>query len=285
MEKSVLVTGATGFIGRAAVVALRADGWAVTQGLRDAAPSPRASGAAIHLDLNRPDEIIDMASRMRFDAIVHLGAKVSFAVEQGSDLFVPNVLSTGAIAYLAKTWQVPLVFASSVAVHGVRSEQIDLHTAIHTDTPYGKSKWLGEQLISAAGVPACILRIAGVFGAGGPAHLSLNRAIDEAIKGDLPSLTGTGEALRNYLYVKDAADAIVFALRNRVEGVHLLAGNEVLSIKEILANLCDVFLSGKHPLIQSGNTGAHQVIKASAAFPTPRGFSDAFADIRIAGKS
>ena len=139
---------------------------------------------------------------------------------------------------------------------------------------------LTEQLIAASGARHCILRIAGVFGSGGPSHLGLNCAIDVASNGTPPLMIGSGKALRNYIYVKDAAEAIVCALREGIEGVHLLAGHEVLSISEMMRALCDIYLPGRHPAIKDGPEASNQVIKPSDFLPRTRGFRDALADMR-----
>ena len=45
------------------------------------------------------------------------------------------------------------------------------------DTDYGRSKWLAERNIDQSGCRAVSLRLSGLFGRSGPAHLGLNRAL------------------------------------------------------------------------------------------------------------
>lgn len=275
--KTVLVTGATGFIGRATVSALADTGWRITQGSRSAGESTEE---VVRLDLSEPATLVTLAKGARFDAIVHLGARVGLSGGAEPDMFVSNALSTGYLAYLAKLWDAHLIFASTAIVHGVRNETINPDSPICPDTAYSKSKWLGEQLLEASNAKHCVLRIAGVFGSGGPAHLGLNRAIDSAIKGEPPLQVGSGETLRNYVYVKDVAEAIVYALEQNLEGAHLLAGHEVLSISEMLQKICDIFLPGMHPVVEDGAQALNQVITPSIFLPRTRGFHDALIDIR-----
>jgi UDP-glucose 4-epimerase len=195
-------------------------------------------------------------------------------------MFVPNVLSTGCLAYLATLWDAHLIFASTAIVHGVMNETIDLDSPVSPDTAYAKSKWLGEQLLAASNAKHCILRIAGVFGCDGPAHLGLNRAIDGAIKGEPPLQIGSGAALRNYVYVKDVAQAIVYALQERLVGTHLLSGHEVVSVSEMLQQVCDTFAPGLHPVIKDGPQAFNQVITPSIFLPKTREFREALNDIR-----
>jgi UDP-glucose 4-epimerase len=274
----VLVTGATGFIGRATVASLVQAGWVVTGGVRSAARSPE--NGQIYLDLNNPAEILALESGVRFDAIVHLGAHVGWSAATEVEMFAPNVLTTGCLAFLARQWNAHLVYASTAIVCGVKSERINASTPVSADTGYAQSKRLGEQLIEAAYVPHCILRIGGVFGSNGPSHLGLNRAIDGALKGSPPMQSGTGIALRNYIYVKDVAEAIVFVLQQRLEGTHFLSGSEVTSINQMLQTICDTLLPGQQPAVTEGPEPMSQVIEPSRDLPKSRGFREALTDIK-----
>lgn len=276
--RTVLVTGATGFIGRATVAALTEAGWQVTQGSRLACET--LEQGTVYLDLANPETLLDLAKATRFDAIVHLGTHVGWSGESEADMFVSNVLSTGYLAYLAKLWDAHLIFASAAIVHGVRNEAIDSNSKICTDTPYAKSKWLGEQLLAASNVKHSVLRIAGVFGSNGPTHLGLNRAIEGAIRGEPPLQIGSGKALRNYVYVKDVAQAIVHALQVRLIGSHLLAGHEAISINNMLQQVCDILTPGLHPTIKDGPEALNQVIAPSIFLPKTREFREALNDIK-----
>jgi len=276
--KTVLITGATGFIGRATVAALTEAGWQIVQGVRTD-DGTLASGT-VHLDLADPATILVLAKGPRCDAIVHLGARVGLSGEAESEMFTPNVLATGCLAYLCNLWGAHLIYASTAIVHGVRNETINSDSPVCPDTAYARSKWLGEQLIEASNARHCILRIAGVFGNDGPAHLGLNRAIEGAIRGEPPVQFGSGSALRNYVYVKDVAQAIIYALQKSVTGAHLLAGHDVLPVKEMLGQVCAAFAPGLHPVIKEGAQALDQVITPSESLPQTRGFLDALIDIR-----
>ena len=277
-QKKVLITGATGFIGRATVEALEFTGWKVVKASRSVKLS--SEEGFIYLDISSPEKIMALANEYHFDAIVHLAAMVDLSNDTEPDMYIPNVLSTGCLAYLAKLWDAHLIYASTAIVHGVKNESIKSDSPICTDTAYAKSKWLGEQLISSAQIKHCILRIVGVFGCDAPTHLGLNRAIDGAIKGEPPVQIGSGEALRNYIYIKDVALAIQFALDKHLEGIHLLAGQKIVSIADMLQQICDTFLPGSHSVIMDGATANNQVVSPSSALPKTRGFNEALIDIK-----
>ena len=278
LSKSVLITGASGFIGRSTVLALQSQGWKVVQGSR--IKSLENYNSVVHLDLADPKSIMTLAAGPRYDAIVHIGAYIGWSSSDESAMYLCNVLSTGYLAYLASVWNAHMIFTSAAIVHGLLSEYIDLNTPVCLDNSYAKSKWLGEQLIHTANPKSCILRIAGVFGHQGPIHLGLNRAIAMAIKGSPPKQVGLGTALRNYIYVKDVAQSICYALDHNLDGVHLLAGSEQLSVCEMLNKVCEVISPSIRPIIEPGLEVKNQLIKSSTALPEARSFLDSLVDIR-----
>jgi len=279
MVEAVLVTGASGFIGRQTVSSLEKAGLHVIRGVR----RPEGEGGLsnfVKIDLNDPSQILSLKDNLRCDAIVHLGALVGLTGETDAELFVPNVLSTGCIACLAKYWDAHLVFASTAMVHGMNAERIQVGSPLNPDTPYGRSKMLAEQLLQASGVKCCILRIAGVFGLNGPDHLGLNRAIASALHGKPPVQIGSGQALRNYVYVKDVAEIITYAIKMDLTGVHLVAGHQLTSVSQMLQLVCDTYLPGKQPFIIDGPEATDQIVTPSTALPKTRSFHDALIDIQ-----
>ncbi len=275
MRGKVFITGANGFLGRSTVSALEQDKWQVYKGLRS-----QTSNNSILLDLENPKEILELEHKYKFDTIIHLATKVGFNSVSSAELYIPNVLSTACLLFLAKQWNAKFIFASASIVCGVRSKLINSLSEIKADTPYGYSKWLAEELISASKVNSCILRFCGIFGDGGPSHLGLNRAIAQAKNKQLPQIIGEGKSRRNYIYVKDAATSIAASLSNNLQGMHFVAGSETLTISEMMHQLCEVFLPHQKPRSVSGRAATDQVVEPSLALPPSRSFREALQDIK-----
>ncbi|MFA5800454.1 MAG: NAD(P)-dependent oxidoreductase [Candidatus Peribacteraceae bacterium] len=275
MARTVIVTGAAGFLGKAVVRRLKKDGYLVL-------PLDRVKTGEtkeIIIDLADKDLFANLSKLPKADAIVHLAAVVAFE-DKENNLFVPNVIATAELARWAKDLGAYFIFASSITVHGVKTALIDRSTGINPDTAYARSKWLGEELVRAAGLDHLILRISGIYGQNGPAHLGLNRAIDQALRGKAPTLVGAGEAKRNYVYVNDLAAMIADAVGRKITGTHLAAGPEPVTIADLLKDICAILLPGQDPIRQKGETGADQIIEPSPELLAGRSFRQALEEIK-----
>lgn len=275
--RSVLVTGAAGFLGRAVVAAADAAGWAVWPVVHHATGFPRE----IVAEFDAPTFGQLVRELPRVDAVVHLGARVGWGGLPPAALLAPNVLASGHLAAWARHRGAYFVYASAAIVCGVQTPRIDAATPLHPDTAYGCSKWLGEETVRMAEVEGAILRFAGIFGGGGPSHLGLNRALQAATQGEVPSIHGDGEGRRNYIYVHDAAACIMTCLNRRVTGIHLAAGPAALTIAEMVQAICDEFLGGRPPGRSRGDPARDQVVVPSPDLPPGRDFRDALRDISL----
>jgi len=112
-----IVTGASGFIGRELVTALRAEGHEVAA--LDIAPAG-ASGEAMRCDVTQWHEALAAFIRYRPDTVFHLGAMISTPAEANPQLaFDVNVGGTFNLLELSRQFEVgTFVYASTVAVYG-----------------------------------------------------------------------------------------------------------------------------------------------------------------------
>lgn len=91
--RSLLLTGANGFIGPATAVALEGDGRKMNKSIRQA--STALNDGSIYFYLSDSTALFSLSKTHRFDAIVHIGAQVDWSGAAEAEMFVPNVLSTG----------------------------------------------------------------------------------------------------------------------------------------------------------------------------------------------
>jgi UDP-glucose 4-epimerase len=240
----VLVTGATGFVGRAVVTALAADGEEVYAAVRTGGsdgplpPFPQGIGVARHGDLAGP---VDWAPLLAgIDWVVHL-AGIAHAgpgiAEEHYDRV--NHRATAALAKAARTAGVArLVFISSIraqtgpAADHVVSERDEPRP---TD-PYGRSKLAAERAVARSGVPFTILRPVLVYGPGVKGNL---RALMRLAALPVPLPFGALTARRSLVSLANLAAAIAFVLRHDACAgqTYLVSDPEPLTLAEIVTAL------------------------------------------------
>lgn len=211
----VLVTGATGFVGRACVDALLNAGHRVRRVLRSACPPAAGAEDIVTGDLV---DVVDWSDAMRgVDAVVHLAARVHVMRETVSDPLTAfrrvNVEATRRLAEAAARAGVRrFVFVSSVKLHGERTlgrpfTEADVPAP---EDPYGVSKLEAEQAL--AGVAAhtemevVVLRPPLVYGPGVGGNF---RTLLRAVVRGVPLPLGAVRNRRSLVYVGNLADAVV----------------------------------------------------------------------------
>lgn len=223
-------------------------------------------------DLGDVSAVNNLVQTVAPDAIINCGASVDISKNSLARQVPVNCLAPGILATWASRHGALFVQTSTIVVHGVQVVRADHLAPVQPDTDYARSKSLAEELIKASGCRSTIIRIGGIFGISGPDHLGLNRTIRSAASGTVPTVKGDGAALRNYIHVRDAALALLDATQDELCGVFRLGGSEVLSMKEMLQKVCDVYLPGQSPIYKEGPTTTDQIVEPSPELRASRSF-------------
>jgi nucleoside-diphosphate-sugar epimerase len=237
----VLVTGASGLLGREVARLLVRQGHAVTTFQRR--PSG-VDGAADFCGSVTDDEAVRGAVAGA-EGIIHLAAKVSFT-GRAAEFDAVNVEGTRRLLDAARAAGVrdvvfvssPSVANSGAAIAGLGAEPADPE---HAHGDYSRTKGEAELLALAADSPE--FRVAAVrpHVVWGPGDTQLvERVLARASRGRLP-LLDAGAALIDTTYVDNAASAIVAAL-HRMEHIHgravVITNGEPRPVGELLAGIC-----------------------------------------------
>lgn len=237
----VLVTGASGLLGRSVAAELIARGHEVTCFQRR--PARVAGGHDMIGSVT--DELAVTAAVTGMDGVVHLAAKVSLAGHR-SEFEAVNVGGTRTLLRAARAAGArrfvfvssPSVAHSGSSIVGRDAEPADPHRA---RGDYARTKAEAERASLAADAPGFAVVAVRPHLVWGPGDTQLvARVVARARAGRLP-LLGSGAALIDSTYVDNAASAIVAAWE-RAEVVHanayVVTNGEPRPVAELLAGIC-----------------------------------------------
>jgi nucleoside-diphosphate-sugar epimerase len=235
----VLVTGASGFIGRPMVAALLRAGYTVRAVTRRRVSFPTAAETAVIPDLKNS---IDWAPILQgVDSIVHLAGTAHKRIPAApySEFDQINWIATQRLANAAKEAGIGhFIYISSVRAQSGASA---VHPVCEKDEPrptnqYGRSKLAGETAIEASGVPFTIFRSVVVYG---PDPKGNMRTLAQLAQLPLPLPLAGFSGRRSLLGIDNLISAIIFALKNpaTVNETYLLADKTPMTVTETFANL------------------------------------------------
>lgn len=254
MSKSrplVLVTGASGFVGRHVVPDLERQGWSVRRAVR----SSEGRDDEVVIETIGPDT--DWTAALDgVDAVVHLAARVHHKHEEHAVQLYRNVNIAGTL-HLAHSAAISgvrqFIFVSTVLVHGRSNEGRAPFSEDDILTPrglYGMSKAAAEAglrtLARDSQMIISVIRPPLVYGAGAKGNFAL---LTRAVNLGLPLPFATVRNHRAFLAVQNLSSFILRRLGNTGPAsnfeVFLVADKEQVSTPEFIERLARA--SGKTP--------------------------------------
>ena len=204
-QKQVLVTGATGFIGRHTVSLLRGRGIGT-----------HACARSTGCDLEETGALAPFHDR-GITHVIHLGGRtfVPHSWEDPGAFYRANTIGTQHVLDFCRASGARLVYVSAY-VYGVpRSLPIAESHPVAPNTPYNHSKWLAEELCrfyaAQFEVPVAVLRPFNVFGPGQGDDFLIPTILKQARSCGAITVKDAAPK-RDYLHVDDLAEALLLAL-------------------------------------------------------------------------
>jgi len=235
----VLVTGASGFLGRPLVAALADAGYGVRAATRSPTEFPPGVDRALVPDFTRPVDWDPILRGVRM--VVHTaGLAHADSSQIPLDLFdrINRAATQELVASAARAGVAHFVFISSVraqigasAVHALHEEDEPRPT-----DRYGRSKLDAEIAVRASGVPFTIIRPVVIYGRGAKANI---RLLIRMASLPLPLPFAAFDNRRSILGVDNLVSAIVFALDHpaTIGETYLIADPEPVALRDIFAML------------------------------------------------
>lgn len=239
-EKKVLVTGSSGFLGRALTKRLKEQGYSVKG-----------------LDIKEGTDIADWG-RIKylrgFQVIIHLAAKtfIPSSFKQPRIFYWNNLLSTVNILELSRINKAKFVFASSYVYGYPKYLPIDEKHPTAGHNPYSESKLLAEELCRGYqrdfGIQMIIMRAFNIYGPDQKKEFLIPHILGSLRRGRV--FLGDPEYKRDYVYLDDAINAYVKAIEYEHEGLEIfnIGYGKSYSVRELVDLAKNYY--GKDVLVQ-----------------------------------
>lgn len=246
-KTTLLLTGATGFIGSWVLPMITAEKSfnVIITGRKNYQPS---DASYLRIDL-RDKNAVDASreSLKHVDVLVHVAASMPVQ-SNASDLFLDNIhLTLNLLSVLSQTVKT-IIFVSSVDVYGMPQSMPVREN--HPENPtsfYGAGKLAVEKYLqifcARHSIRLAILRLSHVYGPREPIIKAIPTFVTRILNGQPPLILGEGREKRDYLYVEDAARAILLACQRRACGIFNIASGQEHSIRETAERI--IRLSGR----------------------------------------
>ena len=241
MKKKVLVTGATGFVGRYVVNRLQKNQYDVVVIVRSKKEIFDRAVQVIETDISDETMIPCVLEKIeKCDVIVHLAANLDSKDADG--LISVNCKGTYYLITLAKRLMAEkFIYISSIPVIGIPKKiPITEEHIVQPQSLYHISKYMGENMVQTLcppGMQKVILRIPSPIGVGMNKNNYLSFLLEKCCKNETIELFGQGKRMQNYIDVRDIAKVIEQTIEVHREGLFLIAGKRSVTNLE-LAFLC-----------------------------------------------
>ena len=276
---SVLVTGATGFVGSAVARALVHCGEQVRVLVRGGSDRGNLQGLPVEIAVG------DLTDRVSLDralagcaALYHVAADYRLGAREPAQLYRNNVDGTRNILDAARHAGVErMVYTSSVATIRLPRDG----TPGEEDTPvaladmighYKRSKFLAEELVRDAartGFSVVIVNPSTPIGPGDVKPTPTGRIVLDAACGRTPAYVDTG---LNIVHVDDVAAGHVLAFQRGRAGERYILGGQDMTLREILAQIAQL-VGRRAPRIRLPHAALMPIAFVAEAFAKASGRS------------
>lgn len=276
MRGHALVTGATGFIGRALVRRLKEEGVEVSAtSLRGG----RVEGIEVAaIDLTRPDGGHALCAGKEIGVFFHLAAEIPnfFMGPVAERSFWANIAMTLKVLKIASRRRCQFVYASSTSVYGPRPPTPCTEASpTYCDNFYSAGKYTGEILCNQfsmnSGNPLAILRISAPYGPGNSRATVINTFISRALRSEDLILYGTGMRQQDFTYIDDIVNALWLVYQRSAVGVFNIASGRSVTMRQLAEHVLEALPGVRGRIVSAGVPDPQEDYRPSFSIQKARG--------------
>lgn len=240
---SALVTGATGFIGRALVRRLSNTGISVVCLVRAESRAELPSNVhTLTVQTFEPKAIMSVLQGVSAEVVFHLAAYGVKAEERDPlEMVKVNIESTAALLAAIKEWPLKcVVYTGSCAEYGIVEPRVPVveDHPLKPQSLYGAAKLAasiyGSSLAAYLRIPFLTLRLFGVYGPGEANYRLVPYLINHLQKKQRVDLT-PGQQVRDFIYVEDVIDALLIAADSKLEsGSYNVCSGVPIKVRDVV---------------------------------------------------
>ncbi len=243
----VLVTGASGLIGKQVVAKL-----ATEKSVSLIVPAHEKPNQSCDRFVFIPkfrldcDESGSALSDVSPDIIVHCAAKIPTVTVSAEAAAAENARIDKAIYNVARSCGAQIIFMSSVSVYEQNIAPWDESNVVAPLNPYARQKHASEVLFSSFGIAAASLRVSSPYGGWQSAQRNvLYKFIYAAMMGQDLEIYGDGLRQQDFVYAPDIADAVWSIILARlagtkIKGIFNIASGKPVSMSDLAELIVNV---------------------------------------------
>jgi dihydroflavonol-4-reductase len=242
--KSILVTGATGFVGWHVARKLLDRGYRVRALARDPQRLQELDGVEpFKGDLRDPESLSRAVEGC--SVVYHIAADYRLWAPDPQEMYRSNVEGTRSLLDAARKAQVNrVVYTSTVGCIGMPAGELGDETTpvtlVEMSGPYKRSKFQAEQValeFAAQGFPVVIVNPTAPMGDHDFKPTPTGKMVVDFLRGAMPAYLDTG---LNVVDVRDVAEGHLLACERGRPGERYILGAENMTLQQILENLANI---------------------------------------------
>jgi nucleoside-diphosphate-sugar epimerase len=238
--KTILVSGASGFLGKALIKRLLESGFKVIGMSRSYCRLKHKNFRFVKVDISDYSQLLSAVKNInKIDCFIHLAAKIYYGDDPDSreEMIATNIVGSYNATRLVNEKKIKLfVYASTMSVYMAEGVATELTTP-NPDSLYGWTKLVPEFFVKEIGnwCSVYILRFSGIYGPGRDAGI-IYKIVNTYANNKVFDLGSDGMGKWNPLYIDDAVSSVMFFMNKNTKktpGIYNIGLDAQISVVDI----------------------------------------------------